>query len=78
MPQSDPPAVSVVNETGASPIVLLCEHASNYIPARYARLGLTESDLERHIAYDIGAAAVARQISRRLNAVSCWPDIRAC
>jgi predicted N-formylglutamate amidohydrolase len=65
----DPPAVSVVNEAGASPIVLLCEHASNHIPARYARLGLTEADLARHIAYDIGAASVARLLSRRLDAV---------
>ncbi len=64
-----PPAVTVVNEAGASPIVLLCEHASNHIPARYARLGLTEADLERHIAYDIGAAEVARTLSRRLDAV---------
>jgi predicted N-formylglutamate amidohydrolase len=69
MTPPDPPAVSVVNEAGASPIVLLCEHASNFIPARYARLGLTEADLQRHIAYDIGAAALARRLSQRLDAV---------
>lgn len=69
MSTEDPPAVTVVNEAGASPIVLLCEHASNHIPARYARLGLTEADLQRHIAYDIGGAAVARMMSRRLDAV---------
>ena len=65
----DPPAVTVVNEAGASPIVLLCEHASNFIPARYNGLGLTNADLQRHIAYDIGAAVVARQVSQRLDAV---------
>ncbi len=65
----NPPAVTVINEAGASPIVLLCEHASNLIPARYGRLGLTAADLERHIAYDIGAAAVARLLSARLDAV---------
>jgi predicted N-formylglutamate amidohydrolase len=65
----DPPAVTVVNEAGASPIVLLCEHASNFIPARYARLGLSEADLQRHIAYDPGAAPVARQMSAHLDAV---------
>jgi predicted N-formylglutamate amidohydrolase len=69
MTDSDPPAVSVVNEAGASPIVLLCEHASNHIPPRYNRLGLTEADLQRHIAYDIGAAAVARLLSQQLDAV---------
>jgi predicted N-formylglutamate amidohydrolase len=65
----DPPAVIVVNEGAASPIVLLCEHASNHIPPRYARLGLSEADVERHIAYDIGAASVARLLSRKLDAV---------
>jgi predicted N-formylglutamate amidohydrolase len=69
MTSTDPPAVTVLNEAGASPIVLLCEHASNHIPARYDRLGLRESDLGRHIAYDIGAAEVARELSRRLDAV---------
>ena len=65
----DPPAVTVVNETGASPIVLLCEHASNHIPARFGTLGLKPAELERHIAYDIGAEAVARQLAQRLDAV---------
>jgi predicted N-formylglutamate amidohydrolase len=68
MTDSDPLAVTLVNEAGRSPVVLLCEHASNFIPARYARLGLTEADLERHIAYDIGAAAVARHLAARLDA----------
>jgi predicted N-formylglutamate amidohydrolase len=68
MPEHDPPAVIVVNEAGGSPIVLLCEHASNFIPARYHGLGLSPSDLGRHIAYDIGAAEVARQLSRALDA----------
>jgi predicted N-formylglutamate amidohydrolase len=65
----DPPAVSVVNEGGASPIVLICEHASNFIPARYANLGLAPAELRRHIAWDIGAAAVARHIAAALDAV---------
>lgn len=69
MTEADPPAVTTLNESGASPIVLLCEHASNFIPDRYNRLGLRESDLQRHIAYDIGALAVARHMSRRLDAV---------
>jgi predicted N-formylglutamate amidohydrolase len=63
-----PAPVTVVNAGGASPYVLLCEHASNYIPPRYDRLGLSQADLGRHIAYDIGAADVARELSRRLDA----------
>ena len=63
-----PPAVTAVNEGGASPYVLLCEHASNHIPASYAGLGLGPRDLGRHIAWDIGAADLARGLSRRLDA----------
>ncbi len=62
------PAVTVLNETGASPYVLLCEHASNYIPGEYANLGLPAAELTRHIAWDIGAADVARLLSAALDA----------
>ncbi len=53
---------------GASPFVLLCEHASNHVPAAYAGLGLPPRDLRRHTARDIGAADLARELSRRLDA----------
>ncbi|MFZ5678061.1 MAG: N-formylglutamate amidohydrolase [Pseudomonadota bacterium] len=64
----DPPAAETVNPDGTSPYVLLCEHASNHIPARYGRLGLAESELARHIAWDIGVAPIARALSRALDA----------
>ena len=63
-----PAAVTVVNESGRTPLLLLCEHASSFIPPRFANLGLPESELRRHIAYDIGAAEVARHLSRLLDA----------
>lgn len=63
-----PAAVEVLNESGGSDVVLLCEHASNHMPAEYGRLGLDPRHLERHIAWDIGAAAVTRQLSARLDA----------
>ena len=63
-----PPPVEVVNPDGASPWVLLCEHASNHVPARYGRLGLPEAALGRHIAWDIGAAALGRALSAALDA----------
>ena len=56
------------NAGGASPYVLLCEHAANFIPVEYDRLGLDEAALRRHIAWDIGAAALARVLSRALDA----------
>lgn len=63
-----PPAVEVVNPQGVSDCVLLCEHASNYVPPDYGGLGLGEADLARHIAWDIGAAAVARRLAILIDA----------
>ena len=68
MTGGDPAAATAENAHGPSPYVLLCEHASNFIPARYGGLGLDEAELGRHIAWDIGAAALARLLSRRLDA----------
>jgi predicted N-formylglutamate amidohydrolase len=65
-----PPAVEILNDTGRSPFVLICEHASNYIPAQYGTLGLDEQELVRHIAWDIGAANVTRALSNRLDAAA--------
>lgn len=62
------PPVVLRNEAGRSPVVLTCEHASNFIPARYGRLGLPPSEVERHIAWDIGAAALAEALSQALDA----------
>ena len=63
-----PEPVTVLNPDGGSRFVLTCEHASNFIPTRYNGLGLPPSELERHIAWDIGAADLARELSRRLDA----------
>ena len=46
--------------------LILCDHASNYLPPQFNDLGLPASALERHIAYDIGALAVAELISDAL------------
>lgn len=63
-----PSPIQVLNENGRSDIVLICEHASNHIPAEYDRLGVTEADLQRHIAWDVGAAKVTEGLSRALDA----------
>src|SRR5262249_6371467 len=52
----------------ASPFVLVADHASRVMPAQLGSLGLPESELERHIAWDIGIAGVAHELSRRLDA----------
>ena len=63
----DTPAL-LVNGSGGSRYVLVCEHASNRLPKSLGSLGLPESDLQRHIAWDIGAEQVARLLSRLLDA----------
>jgi predicted N-formylglutamate amidohydrolase len=63
-----PAAAEVLNENGGSPFVLICEHASNHIPAEYRKLGLDDRELTRHIAWDIGAAEVTRALSERIDA----------
>lgn len=52
----------------SSGIVLVCEHASNFIPPEYNALGLTEQLLSSHIAWDPGAATVTRRMSEQLGA----------
>lgn len=61
-------AVLVTNARGASPFVILCDHASNRIPERYGDLGLSASERLSHIAWDPGALAVSRVLSDLLDA----------
>ena len=58
----------LLNEDGPAPLVLICDHASNRVPAGYGDLGLRPAELERHIAWDIGAAAISEILARRFNA----------
>lgn len=51
-----------------SGLVLLCDHASNVLPEPYGTLGLAAAELQRHIAYDIGAAAITERLARALDA----------
>jgi predicted N-formylglutamate amidohydrolase len=46
--------------------LIVCDHASNCIPRRFDSLGLSCDPLQDHIAWDIGAARVARRLSLRL------------
>ncbi|MCC7272607.1 MAG: N-formylglutamate amidohydrolase [Alphaproteobacteria bacterium] len=64
----EPPAVTVTDADGRSPFVVTCDHASNRVPRRLAGLGLSEAERDRHIAWDIGALAVARRLAARLGA----------
>jgi predicted N-formylglutamate amidohydrolase len=65
----EPRPVIVENETGASPFVITCDHAGNRLPRRLGTLGLGAAELERHIAWDIGAAGVASRLAARIDAI---------
>lgn len=58
---------AVDNLGGASPILLLGDHAGRIIPSALGKLGLPEGDLERHIAWDIGVAGLGLELARRLD-----------
>ncbi|MBI1180079.1 MAG: N-formylglutamate amidohydrolase [Alphaproteobacteria bacterium] len=64
----DPPPFELVNPGGGSTAVLICDHAANRIPGRLGDLGLAPGRIEEHIAWDPGAAAVARRLSVLLDA----------
>ncbi len=60
--------VAIINAYGASPFVLVCDHASNRIPAGYDNLGLTPRQRLMHIAWDPGALGVAHELGELLDA----------
>jgi predicted N-formylglutamate amidohydrolase len=66
--RDEPAPFVVVNPKSKGRAVLACDHASAYIPRRLGSLGLAAEDRMRHIAWDIGAAEVARGLSRALEA----------
>lgn len=48
---------------GMAPLLFLCDHAANALPAAYGTLGLAPHLFETHIAYDIGAARMTRALA---------------
>ncbi len=64
----EPPAFQELQSEGGSDFVIVADHASARIPRRLANLGLPDSELQRHIAWDIGALGVARRVAQALDA----------
>ena len=63
----DPPPVELCNPHGGTAALLLCDHAAAAIPAALGDLGLDAGQRRLHIAWDIGAADVARRLAARLD-----------
>jgi predicted N-formylglutamate amidohydrolase len=66
----DPPPVEVVNAAARSPLLITGDHAGNAVPKAMNGLGLPAGEMQRHIAWDIGVAEVARRLSARMNATA--------
>ena len=66
----DPPPVRVLRPTGASQFLLTGDHAGRAIPRQLGDLGLPKSELNRHIAWDIGIAGVTEILAEALDATA--------
>ncbi len=64
----EPPPFHEAGLTGRSNFVIVVDHASLRIPRKLGSLGLPAEQLQRHIAWDIGALEVARRVAAALDA----------
>lgn len=64
----DPAIFSVHRAQGASPFLLLADHAGQQVPRALADLGLPQAELDRHIGWDIGIGGTTRALAERLDA----------
>lgn len=69
------PAVHVDQMGDAPRVIVVCEHASNRVPAHLVGLGLDDETLTRHIAWDPGALPVAKSLAQKMNAVLVYGGI---
>jgi predicted N-formylglutamate amidohydrolase len=60
--------IEVINPAGCGRFVLVCEHASNFIPDEYNNLGLSKKGINSHAAWDPGAREIAVALSEILDA----------
>jgi predicted N-formylglutamate amidohydrolase len=68
-------SVDVFSPQAIVPRLVVCDHASNRVPSPLVDLGLPKDALNRHIAWDIGAAQVSRRLASRLGATAVLSDV---
>jgi predicted N-formylglutamate amidohydrolase len=66
----EPPAFRVENEGADSPFLLTADHAGRVIPKTLGDLGVSQDELKRHIAWDIGIAGVTERLADALGATA--------
>lgn len=62
------PQNCLLYRNGTASVVLVCEHASAFIPDEYHGLGLSPEARTSHVAWDPGALGVAKHLSGLLDA----------
>jgi predicted N-formylglutamate amidohydrolase len=63
-------AYTIIGAERPAPWLITCDHASNRVPdaVNGGTLGLSEAEMGRHIAYDIGGEGVTRALADTLDA----------
>ena len=64
----DPRPVGEERLQGASPFLLIADHAGNAVPESLGDLAISVEDLNRHIGIDIGIHGVSQRLSEMLSA----------
>lgn len=72
----DVTAYEIIGEARTGRWLVTCDHATNRVPLDVGAgsLGIAEEDMARHIAWDPGAAGVARALAERLDAPAILSD----
>lgn len=65
--EQDPLPYEIVNPASTTPLLLVCDHASNHIPPQLNQLGVKDEVLQDHVAWDPGAAIVTKRIAETLS-----------
>ena len=68
MRNEDPAPLIVDNQGGASPFVIIVDHAGQGVPRALGDLGLPPGEIDRHIGWDIGAGALGLRLGTLLDA----------
>jgi predicted N-formylglutamate amidohydrolase len=66
----EPAPVRILRPDGASDVLLAADHAGRLVPRALGTLGLDEAERSRHIAWDIGIAAVTEELAALIDATA--------
>lgn len=66
------PSFAISHHDSAPHVLVVCEHASSYIPPEYDQLGLSDHAAKSHVAWDPGALPVAQRVAAGLDAACVY------